>query len=231
MRNPIRNETDAFRLAVGGAGLTAASVALGATTDPLAGGALFVGGIFGTLIWEVSTDDPDRRRPLREAAAEGRRIATPSGRRVLVVANRTLQGDELAEALRRRGAQDSELRVVAPIVVSRTHYLASDVDRELAEAHQRLDAALDWAREQGIHASGKVGDPNVALGAIEDELRRFAADEVLISTYPPGTSNWLETGIVRRLREELDIPVTHVVVEPDPAQVTLKRSREEAQTS
>ena len=61
--------------------------------------------------------------------------------------------------------------------------------------------------------TGVVGDPNVALGAIEDELRRSGADEVLISTHPPKQSNWLETGIVTRLRDELDIPVTHLVVE------------------
>ena len=228
MRNPIRSETDAFRLALGGAGLTAASLAVGATIDPLAGGTVFVGGLIGTAVWEVLTVDPDRRRPLREAAAEGRRSSPSAGRRVLVVANRTLQGDELAQTLRRRGADDSELRVVAPIVVSRAHYLASDVDKELEEAHQRLTVALDWARAEGLQASGKVGDPNAALGAIEDELRRFAADEVLISTYPPGMSNWLETGIVRRLREELDIPVTHVIVDPDREQVTPEGRREGA---
>jgi hypothetical protein len=36
---------------------------------------------------------------------------------------------------------------------------------------------------------------------------------VIISTHPPGRSNWLETGIVERLRDELDVPVTHVVVD------------------
>ena len=138
---------------------------------------------------------------------------------MLVVANRTLDGTELEETMKRRGDRGCELRVVAPIVVSRAHYFASDVDRELREAHQRLDAALAWAHAEGLQASGKVGDPNASLDAIEDELRGFAADEVLISTYPPGKSNWLETGIVRRLREELDIPVTHVVVDADREQV------------
>jgi GABA permease len=131
---------------------------------------------------------------------------------VLVIANRTLEGSEFTEILRRHGAAGAEFRVVAPIVVSRAHYLASDVDSELAEARERLAAALAWAREEGLEASGTVGDPNVALGAIEDELRVFAADEVVISTYPPGRSNWLETGIVARLRDELEIPVTHVTV-------------------
>jgi hypothetical protein len=60
---------------------------------------------------------------------------------------------------------------------------------------------------------GKVGDPNVALGAIEDELRVFPGRWVGDPDPPGGQSSWLETEIVERLREELDIPVTHVIVE------------------
>jgi hypothetical protein len=226
VRNPIRNETDAFFLAVGGSGLTGAAIALGALVDPVAGAALFAGGLIGAGVWELSTKDPDRRRPLADAAAEGRRTASPGGpRKVLVVANRTLQGDELESTLRDRAVGGAELRIVAPILVSRVHYLASDVDSELAEAQARLTGALAWAEAQGLQASGKVGDPNAALGAIEDELRQFAADEVVISTYPAHTSNWLETGIVERLREELDLPVTHVVVEPDDAAAVAPRRR------
>ena len=131
-------------------------------------------------------------RPLRQ----GRREGPGPDPRVLVVANRTLHGDELREAMRRRAADGAELHVVAPILTSRTHYLASDVDKELDEARERLATALAWARAAGVTASGKVGDANAALGAIEDELRLFGADEVIISTYPPGASNWLETGIV-----------------------------------
>ena len=41
---------------------------------------------------------------------------------------------------------------------------------------------------------------------------------MIISTYPAGTSNWLERALVERF-DELDIPVTHVVVQPDPATV------------
>jgi GABA permease len=215
MRNPIRSESDAFWLALGGSTLTGASIALGALVDPIAGGALFTGGLIGAFVWELATQDPDRRQPLREAAAAGRMAATSPRRRVLVVANRTLQGEDLAEILASRAARGAEIHVIAPIIVSRARYIASDVDRELQEAHTRLEAALAWAKDAGYEASGKVGDPNVAFGAIEDELRDFPADEVIISTYPPGKSNWLETGIVQRLRNELDIPVTHVITDLD----------------
>jgi hypothetical protein len=213
MRNPVRSETDAFYLAIGGGALIGVSTALGALVDPLVGVAVFVGCLVGALVWEVSTKDPDRRRPLREAASQGRRGASATRRRVLVVANRTLEGKDLRAELRRRAESGAELHIVAPILASRAHYIASDVDQELEEARARLAAALAWARAEGIDAAGHVGDPNAALGAIEDVLRVFSADEVIISTHPPGKSNWLETGIVERLREELDIPVEHIVVD------------------
>lgn len=219
MRNPIRSESDAFYIAVGSSALIAGALLLGAIVDPLVGLALLVGAVIGALVWELATKDPQRRRPLREAASESPRAEPAADTRVLVVANRTLHGDELRAVLRRRAADGAELHVVAPILTSRTHYLASDVDKELDEARERLATALAWARTEGVTATGKVGDANAALGAIEDELRLFGADEVIISTYPPGTSNWLETGIVERLREELDIPVTHIVVQPDRASV------------
>jgi len=224
MRDPVRSEADAFHIAVGCAVLIGASLAFGSLLDPLVGVALFAGALIGGFLWEVATKDPDRRRPLREAAsaAPPRPPAAPT--RVLVVANRTLPGAELRAALHTRAATGSEFHIVAPILCSRVHYIASDVDDELDEARGRLSAALDWARAEGLVVTGKIGDPNAAFGAIEDELRRHGPDEVIISTYPPGESNWLETGIVDRLREELGVPVTHIV-QADRAAQPASRSR------
>jgi len=222
MRNPVRSEADAFHIAIGFAVLTAASIALGSLLDPLVGVALFVGAAVGALLWEVSTKDPERRLPLREAASDA-----PPGRatapRILVVANRTLNAGDLRAELHRRTATGAELHIVAPILCSRMHYFASDVDQELDEARDRLSEALAWAQAEGVSVTGRVGDASAALGAIEDELRLYGADEVIISTFPRGTSNWLVTGIVERLREELDIPVTHVVVQPDRVSETAAR--------
>jgi hypothetical protein len=215
MRNPVRSETDAFFIAVGCAALIAASLALGLLVAPLVGVVLLVGAVVGAFVWAVASNDPDRRRPLAEAASEGRRGRRATGPRILVVANRTLHGEELRAELRRRAVSGAELHIVAPILCSRVHYIASDVDQELAEARDRLSTALDWAEAERVAVTGKIGDANAALGAIEDELRLYGADEVIISTYPRGKSNWLETGIVERLRNELDIPVTHLIVDPD----------------
>jgi hypothetical protein len=223
VRNPVRSESDAFHIAVGSAAVLGASVALGALLTPLVGVALFVGALAGAFIWDIATSDPDRRLPLREAAAAGQRFATPGRRRVLVVANRTLESEALRAELARRASESADVHVVVPILCSRIHYVASDVDAELCEARERLDAVLGWARAEGLEVSGRVGDPSIALGAIEDELRLSGADEVILSTLPRGKSNWLETGIVERLREELDIPVTHRVVDLEQAGTTAAR--------
>ena len=220
MRNPVRSEADAFHIAVGSAVVLGAAVALGALTAPLVGVALCVGAVAGVLFWELTTKDPDRRRPLREAADAGRRRAAPERRVVLVVANRTLPSEVLRGEIAQRARAGADVHVVAPILTSRIHYIASDVDVELREARERLDATLAWARGEGMELTGRVGDPAVALGAIEDELRVSGADEVIISTLPPSRSNWLETGIVERLREELEIPVTHTIVDLDAARAT-----------
>ena len=98
MRNPVRSEADAFHIVVGSAAVIAASVVLGALTDPLVGVALFAGAVVGAVIWELVSSDPDRRRPLSEAAAAGPRRAA-GGPRVLVVANRTLASAALRSEL------------------------------------------------------------------------------------------------------------------------------------
>jgi GABA permease len=135
-----------------------------------------------------------------------------------VVANQTLQGEELRHAIMQRAKLKPELVVVAPILPSRTHYVTTDIDKEMQEAQQRLDATLRWAADNGFSARGEVGNHG-PLQAIEDGLRRFGADEVIISTHPAGKSNWLESGLVERVREELDLPVTHVVVTGSRAQI------------
>jgi hypothetical protein len=223
VRNPVRSETDAFHIAAGSAMVVGASVAVGALVTPLVGIAVCLVAVAGAFIWEIATTDPDRRRPLREAAAAGPRSPGPGGPRVLVVANRTLSSAALRAELACRARDGAELHVVVPILASRIHYLASDIDAELRQARERLGDALAWARTEGLQVTGRVGDPSVALGAIEDELRVSGADEVIIATLPRGKSNWLETGIVERLREDLDIPITHEIVDLDRVRTPVMR--------
>jgi hypothetical protein len=213
MRNPVRSEADAFHIVVGAGVVLVAAGAAAALIGPAVGLALLGGAVVGALVWEVATRDPERRRPLQEAMDYGRVNGAFKRGRVLVVANRTLASGALRREVAERSAGGADVRLIVPILCSRVHYIASDIDAELRDARERLDDVLAWASEHDVRVTGAVGDPNVAFGAIEDELRRTGADEVLIFTHPPKQSNWLETGIVTRLQEELDVPVTHLVVE------------------
>ena len=211
MRLPVRSERDAFQITWATVILIVFSVALGVLINPWVGVAVVVVAVVAAVVWDVRTPDPDRIDVLREAASTGRERAVDGHARLLVVANQTLGGGELREQLLSRTPRP-ELRIAAPVLISRVKYVMSDIDTELTNANRRLDDSLAWAKAQGFEATGCVCADG-PLVAIEDALRDFAADEVLISTHPPERSNWLEAGVVDRARRELDLPVTHVVVD------------------
>ena len=135
--------------------------------------------------------------------------------RLLVVANETVEGETLHDVIRRRTAgRRCEVIVVAPALNTRIRHWVSDEDGARSAAQDRLERSLEGLREAGIEARGEIGadDP---LQAIEDALRTFGADEIVISTHPEGRSNWLERGVVDRARERFAAPITHVVVDLD----------------
>jgi hypothetical protein len=134
--------------------------------------------------------------------------------RVLVIANETVGGRELLEEIKRHTeGRQAELKVIAPALVdSRLKQAFGEVDEARVKAKERLDESVRAMSELGVKVTGDVGDadPNQA---IDDALRTFGADEVIISTHPLERSTWLENDVVQRAHEELDVPVTHVVVD------------------
>ncbi len=212
MRTPIRSERDAFRLTLAGAVVIGAAVLIGWLTEAALGAAVFSLVVVLAAIAYVRAATADRRTPLREAAHETHpHGASPDKRHVLVIANEALSGNELRERIVGPDDERIEVDILAPVLTSHLHYGVSDIDRELAQARARLERSLAWAREQGIVAHGEVGDPSPTT-AIEDELRDFGADEVIVVTHPGERETWQERAGLERLRRELDVPVRHVVV-------------------
>jgi hypothetical protein len=131
--------------------------------------------------------------------------------RILVVANETCPCPALADDLAARaGDHGSQVLVVAPALNARLRHWVSDVDAAVAAAGERLDRALENLSERGIAAEGAVGDSDPML-AIEDALARFQATEIVISTHPPGRSNWLARHLPARAAERFGLPVAQVV--------------------
>jgi hypothetical protein len=124
---------------------------------------------------------------------------------VLVIANQTIVGGPLLEAIRvRAGASPADFTLVAPA--------------DQPGVQHRLDRALAELREAGVEATGHIGDPDpvtAAMNAVHDEQ----VDEIVVSTFPEASSGWLRRDVVGRIEKGAELPVHHVVVEESEAEV------------
>jgi GABA permease len=207
MRNPIRSEADAFRFVLLTIGYFALIV-IGSVINVWLGVAVFVVLTAGILWWFVMRRT-DAEPPVRQAPAPH----APEQHRVLVVANETVGGAQLLDTIRERIAgRDARVLVVCPALNSPLRHWASDEDDARSKAQERLDVSLKSMQAAGIQAAGEIGDGD-PIQAIEDALRTFRPDELIVSTHPPGRSHWLERGVVEKARERFALPVTHVIVD------------------
>ena len=208
MRNPIRSEADAFRFVLLTIGYFALIV-IGSVINVWLGVVVFIVLTAGVLWWFVV-----RRRAPEAPVKQAPAASPPEQHRVLVVANETVGGSQLLETIRERlaGRLDARVLVVCPALNSPLRHWASDEDEARQKAQDRLDASLLAMQGAGIQASGEIGDGD-PIQAIEDALRTFQPDELVVSTHPLGKSHWLERGVVEKARERFALPVTHVVVD------------------
>jgi hypothetical protein len=215
MRVPFKTESDAFRVAIALGLLLGVSLLVGWLASRPYGVVVFVAGLVAGVTFELAGRETDVMSSLREAAEAPHPHGSSGGkRRVLVIAERTLGGEGLRRELQTGDGEGVELDVLAPVMASRSHRLASDVDRERAEAQVRLEASLAWAGEQGFAARGEVGDSD-PLVAVEDELRDAGADELVIVTHPRERTSWLARRMLGHLTRELEIPVREIVVDDE----------------
>ena len=206
--NPFRSEADAFELLIVTIGYFAAIVLASLLGGAWAGLAVFLVLTAAGVLWIVRRGRAEQ--PVPQAPT---RASAPHERRVLVIANETVAGLALRDEIGRAAeGYQAHVLVVCPALNSPLRHWASDEDGARAAAQQRLDASLAELRRLGVDARGEVGDGD-PLQAMEDALRTFGADEVVISTHPEGRSHWLERGVVSGARERFSVPITHVVVD------------------
>jgi Ca2+/Na+ antiporter len=209
VKNPLRSEADAFQFLLGAA-VYFGLIAIAGVINRWAGLVVFVVLSIGVVVWWMRS----RRVEVAPKAAPPHR-GGPDERRILVVANETVGGEALREQIRKQTeGYRAEVLVVTPALNTPLRHFTSDTDAAREQARQRLEQSLGRLHEAGIEARGEVGDGD-PLQAIEDALRTFGADEVIVSTHPEGRSHWLERGVVSGARERFEVPITHVVVDLD----------------
>jgi hypothetical protein len=117
--------------------------------------------------------------------------------KLLVVANQTVDSDELYDALRQRADR-------GPLAVT----LLVPQDQQDGLGH-RVNAALERLHANGVEAEAMLGDVDPACAVIEVwDPRRW--DEVLVSTLPTGLSRWLKCDLPQRIQRAVDAPVHHI---------------------
>ena len=131
-------------------------------------------------------------------------------RTVLVVANETLPGEELLEAVQRHAAAgDVLVRVIAPVNAPREGYVVYENTRR-ASAARRLDRTVAKLREAGLSVIGDVIDSD-PLTAVRDAIAQDRPDELIVSTHPDSKSGWRRRNLLEEVRKVAgDIPVEHV---------------------
>jgi phosphopantetheine adenylyltransferase len=136
-------------------------------------------------------------------------------RHVLVVANETVAGRSLIEAIERR-RKDGPVRVtvITPVNQPREGYVVYE-DTRRAAAGRRLEQTLKALRAAGIPASGMVVETD-PVAATRDALAQLEPppDEIVVSTHPQQHSGWLRRDVVERIKSAAGgLPVEHVVVD------------------
>lgn len=137
--------------------------------------------------------------------------SAPTEANVLVIANETVLGEPLLERIRERaGASPASFLILSP--------QSDPTAGEHPEAERRLKRALTQLRGEGIDVHGQVAHPDpfsAAMEAVHDER----IDEIVVSTFQPERSGWLRRDLVERLQKETGLPVEHVVVAKEEAEV------------
>src|SRR5688500_14271903 len=131
---------------------------------------------------------------------------------LLVVANETVGGSALIDAVRKRAEQgDLKVTVICPQNDPKGGWVIYD-DAARGAADNRLQTTLAQLREVGIEANGEIMDPD-PYSATMDAVHAWGPDEVIISTHPETRSGWMRKDLVARIEDDSGLPVEHIVVD------------------
>jgi GABA permease len=192
LRNPFRSEAEAFRLLIGvvaaGAAVSVVDAAAGTTA------AVVLAGLAAATVVVAYLR---RERPARRLRSAPAHLGPRDERRALLL----VDGLPGKAALAELGTHADRLLVVSPVRTSPLRHWLSDVDAAREEARRRADETVELLHSVRVEASGVIGDED-PLRALDDALREFGGDEIVVATG--------DDGLVERLRDRYAMPVTRV---------------------
>jgi hypothetical protein len=129
--------------------------------------------------------------------------------KILVLTTEPVTADQLRAALPADSdPEDAEVMVVAPALHKNAlRFWVSDADEAIAKADDVSHQSVEQLGADGVSASGDTGesDPDEA---IEDALKTFPADRILIFTHPDSEQRYKEDVDPDELQQRFGVPVT-----------------------
>ncbi|HTZ86807.1 MAG TPA: hypothetical protein VMB05_09075 [Solirubrobacteraceae bacterium] len=131
---------------------------------------------------------------------------------ILVVANRTVTGQKLLDAMLAHAAKgETTFRFVVPATKPSSGLIIyDDAVRQSAEA--RVELATSIFAQAGLKASGEVGDPDPFMATM-DAVAHRRPQAIIVSTYPATHSGWQRRDLIDRIHNATGLPVEHVVTD------------------
>jgi hypothetical protein len=130
---------------------------------------------------------------------------------VIVVPTASVSDALLQTVVWAHAGQDAEIHVVAPAShISRLDWLTNAEDDARQDASELAESTAQATPTENVEAHVGDSDP---LQTIEDALRIFPADEVIIITPPDESASWLESGAGEEAQRRFALPVTHLIAD------------------
>jgi hypothetical protein len=145
--------------------------------------------------------------------------------KALIVANRTVGGDDLANEVRRRVRDGGcEFHLLVPVAspvssavaigaavgdaanISPTASLEVSDERQIAR--DRLAFGLEWLASLGATATGELSTDCDTAAAVARAVEKSPVDEIIVSTLPTTISRWLHQDLPHRIERRVNLPVT-----------------------
>jgi hypothetical protein len=114
--------------------------------------------------------------------------------------------EEVPRAVRTLIDGADEIMVVAPALPSRWKWLASDTDKTVERADERLRSVLRQLGDENL-VRAEVGADDPVL-AFTDAAREFPPDHILIAMRDGDRADWQERGLIDQLLSSFAVPIT-----------------------
>ena len=126
--------------------------------------------------------------------------------KLLLITSEPVSAEQVRSVVGEEEADHVEVMVVAPALQkSALRFWVSDADEAIAQAEQVSRQTVEDLGDAGIAARGDTGESD-PLSAIEDALRTFPADRVVVFTRPESDQHYREDVDVAEIEERFGLP-------------------------